>query len=200
MRTLPIKNLFIQVVAAIALTACATSANFARPPSDAIQLGKTTRREVIERFGTPSEVRTMRVKDRLLQVFIYKYSSEEEAAKVPGTLGSRQIEFLLSGDFVVGEAFASSFASDDTDFDERKAQDIVKAKTRCDEVVAMLGRPSMTFVYPGTPERGEKLIAYVFKYEKRAGLQADTFEKDLMVRCDPTGVVAEVHYSEEGKR
>jgi hypothetical protein len=190
----------IPVALSVLLGACVAGSNFVRPLPAEIQLGKTTYNEVVQRLGGPIREERVRRNDRLLRVICYVYASEEEPAKAPGTRGTRQMEFLLSDDIVVGEGFASGFASDHTDFDESKVGDIVKGKSRCAEVVSRLGRPSVSMIYPFTEKPGETAIGYWFAYAKGNVLDAKTFEKMLMVRCDASGIVTDVAYSEEGDR
>jgi hypothetical protein len=66
------------------------------------------------------------------------HANNADAPKLPKSLGIRQLEFLLADDVVVAERFASSFASAHTDFDEKKAPDIVAGKTRCERVIALM--------------------------------------------------------------
>lgn len=183
------------------LNGCVTvGTEFARPPPDAIELGKTTFGQIVERFGKPGEETRLRKNGDLLRAISYTYANDGQPTKVPNTLAMRQIVFMFSGDVVVMESYASSFASDSTDFDERRLNDIVKGKTRCAEVVEILGRPAERAIYPATNKPGESMIGYEFNYVKRPVLQFKTYKKELQVRCDPAGVVSDVAYAEVGDR
>jgi hypothetical protein len=107
---------------------------------------------------------------------------------------------VLVDDVVYAEGFISACAADHTDFDERKAADIVKGRTRCDEVPQLLGRPSFRAIHPVAKVKGEYVVGYQFKYPKRPLLQLNFYEKDLEVVCDANGVVREVMSSEAGDR
>jgi hypothetical protein len=200
MRMLPIRNFLLSLVATLVLAGCAVGTEFVRPAPDAIQLGKTTYKEVVERLGAPNEEKRLRYNNRPLRSISYSYIGEVEVPKVPNTMGGRELSFLLSGDVVVAERFMSSYASDSTDFDEHKVDDIVKGKTRCDEVVAMFGRPCARAIYPAVDEEGESVVGYVFEYMKRPLLQFKMFRKSLVVYCDAPGVVKDVSYTEVGDR
>jgi outer membrane protein assembly factor BamE (lipoprotein component of BamABCDE complex) len=190
----------VSVLAATALSAGAAGTEFVRPPADAVRLGETTRSQIVERFGKPRLERQFRKNGALLRSAEYFFASEAEAPKVPGTRCLRWMIFYLADDTVVGDGFVSACASDHTDFDERKADYIVKGKTRCDDVTAMLGRPAMRGIFPAGVKQGELNLGYVFRYEAGTGRQAKSYLKDLEIVCDPQGVVREVTFDETGSR
>lgn len=193
-------RLIVSVVVAAALSAGAAGTGFVRPPADAVRLGETTRAQIVERFGKPRLERQFRLNGVTLWSAEYFVASDAEAPKVPETRCMRWMIFFLADDTVVGDGFVSACASDHTDFDERKVGDIVKGKTRCDDVTAMLGRPGMRGIYPAGVKPGELNLGYVFRYEAGAGRQANSYLKDLEVLCDPQGVVREVTFEETGGR
>jgi hypothetical protein len=191
----------VPAAAVILLAACAVGAPFVRPPADAIRLGETTRAQVIALLGPPKEEERIVVRGKELRGITYLYAGDTEPSKVPGTLGLRQLGFVLADDVVVGEIFLSSFASDHSDFDESRVGEIVKGTTTCDAVMRKFGRPGWRVIPPATEHEGDALvIAYTFKYMKRPVLQFKSFEKSLAVRCDSSGVVREVSYGELGDR
>lgn len=198
MSVLGIRGATCSVAAVAVLAACAIGTPFVRPPDDSVRLGETTRAQIVERFGPPDDEVRRRVDGHALTVISYTYSNNAEPTRVPNTLCVRSIEFTLSGDVVVGEGFASACASDHTDFDERKAADIVKDKTRCDEVIAMLGRPAARAIYPIAREKGELFLAYRFLYPKRPLLQLNIYQKVLGIGCGADGVVRETEFMESG--
>jgi hypothetical protein len=198
MRVRGVRGAVCLVAAVAAVAACAIGTAFVRPAEDFVRLGETTRAQVIERFGKPDDEQHRRRDEHTLTVISYTYSNNAEATKVPNTLCVRMIEFTLSGDVVVGESFASACASDHTDFDEHKARDIVKDKTRCDEVVAVLGRPAGRAVYPVAREKGEMYLAYHFLYAKRPLLQLNLYQKVLGIGCSADRVVRETEFMERG--
>jgi len=187
------------IAATAALTACAVGTAFVRPPEGYVHLGETTRAQIVERFGKPDEDEPRRINDQSLRVISYTYSSNAEAPKVPNTLCVRTIEFTLSGDIVVEEGFASACASDHTDFNDHRAREIVVDKTRCDQVIAMLGRPASRAVYPIAREKGELFMAYRFMYPKRPLLQLNIYQKVLAIRCGADGLVLEMEFMESGE-
>jgi len=106
------------------------------PAPEAIELGKTTYAQVVERLGKPSDETRSRKDAHALRAIDYTHASDAEAAKVANTAGIRQLVFVFSDDVVVAESFVSSFASDSTDFDDSRVGEIVKGKTRGDEVLS----------------------------------------------------------------
>jgi hypothetical protein len=188
-------------VGAIALlTACAVGSQFSRPPEDSVRLGHTTRAQVEARLGRPGDEKSIRHDGLQARLIQYTYSNDAETAKMPNSLCIRSLTYVLVDDVVYAEGFVSACAADHTDFDERKAADIVKGQTRCDEVPQLLGRPSFRAIHPVAKVKGEYVIGYQFKYVKRPLLQLDMYEKDLEVVCDANGVVREVASSEAGDR
>jgi hypothetical protein len=200
MEVLPTRKSFVSFAAVLALSGCAVGTAFVRPAPDAIQLGRTTYAEVVERVGKPEEEKRARENGRELRQIAYAYVGEAEAPAVPNTVGGREMFFVFSEDIVVAEGFMSSYASDSTDFDDRKVADIVEGKTRCDEVVSMFGRPDVRAIYPAVEKEGETAIGYTFRYLKRPALQFKMFRKGLQVGCDSAGVVTKVSYTEAGDR
>jgi hypothetical protein len=190
----------VALSAALLLVACAIGTAFVRPPEDSIRLGETTRAQIVERFGKPDEEQHLRKNGQTLANLSYTFSSGAEATRLANSLCVRSIEFSLSGDVVVEESFVSSCAADHTDFDEGKVADIVKGKTRCDEVIAMLGRPAARAIYPIASDKGEVFLGYRFMAPKRPLLQFNIYRKALAVVCGPDGIVRETEFVEVGER
>lgn len=186
--------------AAIALSACTIGTEFVRPPADFVRLGETTRAQIIERFGKPQEEQQVRSNSHLLRSIAYFFGSETEPPKVPGTVCVRLLYFMLSDDIVVGEGFQSNCAADHTDFDESRSGEIVKDKSRCDDVIAIMGRPSARAVYPAVEKKGELNMGYTFKYMARPGGPAKNYTKQLEFLCDSDGIVREILFREFGSR
>lgn len=200
MKTLRMRCCLLPIAAALVIGGCAVGAPFVRPASDAITLGKTTYSEVVARMGEAGEESRSRKNGYLLRSLVYTYAADAEPPKVPNTLSIKQALFVFADDVVVLEGFVSSFAADHSDFDDRKVGDIVKGKTHCDEVVAMLGRPAIRGIHPIVDEKDDYAIGYWFQYAKRPALQFKFFKKELDVLCDRAGIVKDVGYSEHGDR
>jgi hypothetical protein len=183
-----------------ALTACATGTQFIRPTEDFARLGETTRAQVEARLGKPDAEENYRQNGLLAKFIQYTYSNDAETTRIPNTLCVRSIEFVLVDDVVFAELFVSACASDHTDFDERRASEIVKGETRCDEVPSLLGRPAYRAIYPIAKERGAMELGYNFQYVKRPLLQLNMYVKTLSIVCDANGIVREVSLSETGDR
>jgi hypothetical protein len=188
------------VGAIVLLTACAVGSQFSRPPEDFVRLGFTTRPQVEARLGRPGDEKNFRQDGLQGRAIQYTYSNDAETAKMPNSLCIRSLTYMLVDDVVYAEGFISACAADHTDFDERKAANIVKGRTRCDEVPQLLGRPSFRAIYPVAKMNGEYVIGYQFKYVKRPLLELNMYQKDLEVVCDVNGIVREVASSEAGDR
>jgi len=198
MRKTTTQALTVLLVAAAALAACSVGAPFVRPTQDSIELGKTTYRQLVERLGKPEDEKPTRLDGVQMRLVAWSYANNADPPKVPDTLGMRQLEYLVANDVVVAERFASSFASDHTDFDEKEVATIVEGKTRCEQVVALLGRPSVRAIHPVADKEGDTAIGYIFLYAKRPLLQFNIYSKTLVVQCGPDGVARSVKFTEEG--
>jgi hypothetical protein len=182
------------------LAACAVGTQFTRPPEGFVRLGEATRAGVEARLGRPDREQSYR-QDGLQARFVdYTYSNDTETPKMANSLCIRSLTFVLVDDVVFAEGFASSCASDHTDFDQRRVSDIVKGTMRCDDVIAMLGRPAYRAIHPVAKEKGGTDIGYRFLYPKRPLLQFSMYEKVLGIVCDAGGVVQEVSFTESGDR
>ena len=191
-------GLWVLLAAATALSACSVGAPFVRPTQDSVELGKTTYQQLVERLGKPEEEKPMRLDNVQMRLVAWSYANDADAPRVPDTLGMRQLEYFVANDVVVAERFASSFASDHTDFDATQVARIAEGKTRCEEVIALLGRPSVRAIHPVADREGDTAIGYVFIYAKRPLLQFNIYTKTLVVQCGPDGVARSVKFTEEG--
>lgn len=198
MKTMAHGNALVAVASAIALAACSVGTPFVRPAPESVELGRTTYRQLVDRFGKPDDDKPMRWNDVQIRSVSWTYANNADAPKMPNTLGIRQLEFLLANDVVVAERFVSSFAVDHTDFDEKKATGIVEGTTRCEQVIALMGPPAARAIHPAVEGTSDSLVGYVFQYAKRPLLQFDFYTKSLVVECGPDGVAKSVKYSESG--
>jgi hypothetical protein len=202
MRTSPIRGSNLPLAAAVLLTACATTfgTQFARPPVDFVHLGQTTQAQIVERLGEPLKEGQHRRDGQLLHSIYYYFGSEMQPPKDPDTVCFRRLVFGLADDIVISEAFTSTCAADHTDFDERKAADIVKGRTRCDEVIAMMGRPNTRAIDPVADKKGELTIGYTYRDMGRVWGPRKNYSKELMFLCNSDGIVREMSFLEFGSR
>ena len=194
MKTMAHGNALVAVASAIALAACSVGTHSVRPAPESVELGRTTYRQLVDRFGKPDDDKPMRWNDVQIRSVSWTYANNaNDAPKVPNTLGIRQLEFLLAHDVVVAGG-VSSFAVDHTDFDEKKATGIVEGTTRCEQVIALMGPPGARAIHPAVEGKSDSLVGYVFQYAKRPLLQFDVYTKSLVVECGPDGVAEVVKY------
>jgi hypothetical protein len=185
---------------AVILSACAAGAHFTRPGDDVVRLGETTRAQIEQWLGKPSDETSVRQGDVVARLIQYTYANDAEAPKMPNSLCIRSLTFAFVDNVVIGEYFLSACASDHTDFDERKASAIVKGVTRCEELHSLLGRPASRAIYPVATRKGELQIGYTFQYVTRPLLQPGVYRKSLEIDCDSNGLVRGVAFSEGAER
>ena len=189
------------------LAACETptiGTSFSRPPPDFVRLGETTRAQIVAEYGKPAEERQVRADGHLLSIISYYHGNREEAPRIPGSVCVRTLQFAVSADIVVAEAFSSNCEADHTDFDDSRVASIVKGTSRCDTVIAALGRPTSRSIYPANANKDELSIGYSFEAMGPGPSFAPTvsyrYRKQLEVICSQDGIVRDVSFFESGKR
>ena len=179
--------------ALLVLTGCAGT-NFVRPDTDAFRNGRTTYKEVIAKMGAPWREGTAIKNEKSVKSSSYAYASVGGKSLNPGVTAARGIDFFFHNDILVGHVFTSSWAEDNTNFDEKKAQNIVKGKTTRAEVVQMLGKPAGSYIHPMVKAPTGDAAVYLF-VETRGFTH---FKKSLVVTFDPAGIANEIEYESVG--
>ena len=178
---------------------CTAGRNFTRPSDDSIALGKTTRAEIVERFGKPTQESTLLKNGQTLKSGIYSYARGAIAggAHASGITPGRAIGFWYAGDIVVGYDFLSSFEEDHTDFDDSKVAVIKEGKTSREEVLTLLGPPQGRQIFPLVDNQEDAGLVYLYTQFKAP---ATIYRKVLTVAIAPDGVVRKVTYTQSGAR
>lgn len=170
--------------------------DFVRPDSKDLRNGQTTYAQVVARMGQPRQEGSVIKNDKTIKTASYAYASIGGKPLREGVTAARAIGFYFYNDTLVGHEFISSWAEDNTDFDEGKIKDIIKGKTTRAEVVQLLGKPSGYYIYPLIKvSTGE---AAVYAYSQVRGFTP--FHKLLVVTFDAAGVVTEVEFTSAGKK
>lgn len=109
------RALLFTMLAAILLSACSAGTDFKRPDASTVQLGKTTEKEIRERFGEPRSQATVQANDRTIKILRYSYA---EAAPYVEKVPARAMVYSFHEGVLVGFDYSSSFSGDKTDFDD----------------------------------------------------------------------------------
>ncbi len=179
-----------------ALTGCA-GRNFLRPQPESLVLGKTSAKEILEKFGTPGGEGTATKNERLVRSVSYSYASSVGTPLVEGVTPGRTMGFAFVDDVLVGYEFVSSFKDDHTDFDEAKAKEIKKGEATRSRVVELLGPPHGLATWPLTKERSAKALIYWYLQVKPV---AKIYQKRLVVTLDANDVVSDMEFAASGAR
>jgi outer membrane protein assembly factor BamE (lipoprotein component of BamABCDE complex) len=193
------RNMFIGIAAAALLAGCAGT-DFVRPSTDDLKNGQTTYAQVIARMGQPRTVGTVLKNEKTVKTATYAYASVGGQPLRPGVTPARAQSFYFFNDALVGHEFISSWAADNTDFDEGRIKDIAKGRTTRDQVAQLMGRPAGAYIHPMIkPEKGDAAV-YLYAETTGSAFNLKYFRKLLIVTFDASGVVADVEYSSSGAR
>jgi hypothetical protein len=187
----PRRSVRVGILAAAVLAGAGLlGADFSRPDPATFGLGKTTEQEIRQRFGEPHARASAQVGDK--QVVILRYAhAEAGSALIP----TRALVYLFHEGRLVGFDYSSSFAADQTVFDESSATRIKRGETTRAEVVGLVGTPTGQFIYPSpyaaTPGRHAVIYSYSRSERIPAGGTLESTNKVLAVVFDERDVVIE---------
>jgi len=186
----PRRSARVGIVAAVLAAACLLGADFSRPDPASFTLGQTTEAEVRARFGKPSGEQATRIGGKLVTTLRYAYA-EARSIAVP----VRTMAYAFHEGRLVGFDYMSSFAADQTGFDELAAKRIKRGETTRGEVLDLVGKPSGQFIYPSTyanaPGRHADVYSHSRSEKLSGGVTLETTTKVLTVVYDERDVVAE---------
>jgi outer membrane protein assembly factor BamE (lipoprotein component of BamABCDE complex) len=184
--------------AAAILAGCA-GADFKRPDTQSLVVGKSTSSDVVRVMGAPRQTGEALKNDQKIRTFSYVYAEAAGAAAAPGVTPARAMVFSTYNEVLVGQEFVSSFAQDSTNFDDSKIAAIVKGKSTRDDVVAVLGKPSAEYLYPMLKQQGDTGIGYNYSQAKGSAFNMRFYRKALVVSFDKDGRVTDIDYSASGE-
>jgi hypothetical protein len=179
-----------RVLAAVLAGACLLGADFSRPDPASFTLGKTTEHEIRQRFGQPDGQATGQVGDQPVLVLRYTHT-----AMASDQVAARAMVYTFSGGRLVGFDYSSSFAADQTTFDESAVKRIKRGQTTRAETLALLGKPTGQFIYPSAyaPVPGRHTDVYSYSRTERtsAGETLQQVSRVLALVFDERDVVVE---------
>src|SRR6266850_550528 len=139
----PRRSARVAILAVVLAGACLLGADFGRPDPASFTLGQTTEQEIRTRFGQPSGQTNARVGDKVVTTLRYAYA-EARTVAVP----VRIMAYAFHEGRLVGFDYMSSFAADQTLFDELAVKRITRGVSTRAEVLALMGKPAGQFIYP----------------------------------------------------
>lgn len=185
------------LVSLLVLGGCAAGRDFVRPQPASLMLGKTSYKEIFQKFGTPYQEGTATKNNRPVRSVAYSYASGAGTPLVDGVTPGRTISFHFVDDALVGYEFVSSFRNDHTDFDEAKVHEIKKGETNRTRVVELLGPPHGLLAWPLVKDPAGKALVYLYVQVKPV---AKIHQKRLIVTLDTSDIVSDVELVTSGAR
>ena len=182
----------------VALGGCA-GRDFTRPPTDTLSLGKTSEREIRQRFGDPYRQGTVLRNGETMKSLTYAYASGA-ASLAGGLTPARGMGFYFWNETMVGYEFTSSFDEDKTDFDVNKAEQIRKGETTETAVTALLGPAPGAHVYPMIADKTARALVYLYGQTRGSALSLKHYQQLLVVTIAPNSVVSDVQLTTSGER
>ena len=151
------KKVALLALSTLALSACAPSAYVESNPS-AIQFGVSSIQDVKNQGSGGKELEdNITINNQPIHTLTYRYM--ESAAFFGLEAKTRYTTYFFYNNKLVGKETSSRFDNESTEFDVDKAKTIKNGATR-QQVVAELGKPSGTFIYPIAKNPGDTGIAY----------------------------------------
>jgi hypothetical protein len=181
-----------RILVAVLAGACLLGADFGRPDPASFTLGQTTEQEIRARFGKPAGETAARVGGKLVTTLRYAYA-EARSVAVP----VRTMAYAFHEGRLVGFDYMSSFASDQTAFDELALKRIKRGETTRTESLDVVGKPTGQFIYPSfyasAPGRRADVYSHSRSEKLSSGVTLETTTKVLTITFDEHDVVVETH-------
>jgi hypothetical protein len=178
-------RLFLCVAMSYLVAGCTMGRDFVRPSAANVQLGATTRAEVIAAYGQPFQQSQRTSADTSVMPGIaltkfdpavengtfatlgYVFSDRTKQFWVGGAPTSKVMVFNFWNDKLFSYGFFSGFEHDSTNFDESKASALKPGETTVTEALQLLGEPSGRSIYPAIQSREE--AKYNYSYTEISG-------------------------------
>lgn len=181
------------------ITGCAGT-NFTLPEAGKLELGKTTKVEAIQTMGKPIQTGEVLQNEKKIEQLKYVYASTGGEAAYAGVIPARAFVLSFFENTLVGEEFTSSFKADNSDFNSDLIAKIEKGKTTRSEVIALLGKPTGTVIYPIIKSAHEKGIVYTYSQAKGSVFNMQFHNKLLIVIFDNANIVTDIQYTANGQK
>jgi hypothetical protein len=186
--------------AALALAGCAGT-NFVRPDAADLSVGHSTYAQVIAKMGEPRSTGEALVNGEKVKSATYVYASTGGEPLEAGVIPARALGYYFFQDQLVGQEFLSSFKSDNSNFDDTKVPGIEKGKTTRAEVIALLGKPTGTYIKPMVKETSGEAFGYTYSTTSGSVFSGfKVFKKALRITFDSADHVLDVDYAASGTK
>jgi hypothetical protein len=186
----PPRSVRAGILAAVLAGACLLGADFSRPDSASFALGKTSEQEIRQRFSEPDSQATALVGDKVVTILRYAHAEARTTVVL-----ARAMAYTFHEGRLVGFDYSSSFAIDQTVFDESAVKRIKRGEATRAEVTALVGKPTGQFIYPSpyatTPGRRVDVYSYSRTESAPATGTLETANKVLAITFDDRDVVVE---------
>ena len=186
----PRRSVRVGILTAVLAGACLLGADFSRPDPGSFTLGQTTEQEIRARFGKPAGEAAARIGGKLVTTLRYAYA-EARSIAVP----VRTMAYAFHEGRLVGFDYMSSFAADQTAFDELAMKRIKRGETTRIEVLDLVGKPTGQFIYPSSyataPGRRADVYSHSRSEKVASGVTLETTTKVLTITFDDHDVVVE---------
>ena len=188
----PRRSVRVGILTAVLAGACLLGADFSRPDPGSFTLGQTTEQEIRARFGKPAGEAAARIGGKLVTTLRYAYA-EARSIAVP----VRTMAYAFHEGRLVGFDYMSSFAADQTAFDELAVKRIKRGETTRTEALDLVGKPTGHFIYPSSyataPGRRADVYSHSRSQKVASGVTLETTTKVLTITFDDHDVVVETN-------
>jgi outer membrane protein assembly factor BamE (lipoprotein component of BamABCDE complex) len=186
----------VSSIAFFLIVGCAGT-DFLRPSPDDFKPGQTIQSQVIQKMGEPEKTSEIVYNGKSISAITYVYASEMDRALESGVVPVRALMFYFYRDTLVGQQFTSSFKTDNSNFDDTKADSIKKGQTTYAEVIRILGNPTSIFIPPMIDSTISKAIGYLYTKSSRhfGSSSLKSSIKYLKVYFDGKEIVSKIDYS-----
>ncbi len=182
------------------LAAGCAGTDFTRPAPETLVLGKTTYAEINARYGSPYREGSLLKNDKNVRQATYAYAATGGEPLVSGVTPARAMTYSFLDQVLVGHEFTSSFKSDNTDFDATRIPQIKKGETTRAQVVALLGPPTGSWIYPMVKNEDDQGLVWIYGQTRASGFSISVHQKLLVLTVSPAGTVTEVEFTASGER
>lgn len=169
--------------------------DFVRPPQDQLQLGRSSDRNVLAAInGTGTITRVQRNGATIECHKFLNYGGEGWAigrGSLAGGSVGHELSVCFTSGVLVGYVYSSNRSADATNFDVDKARTIEKGRMTGGQVIALLGKPSGSAIYPLADNRGGGELRYSFTGFEGT-VVGNRVSKDVTVVVDANDIVTDV--------
>lgn len=179
------------------LSGCAGT-DFVRPDTAQLKLGVTTSADVVKQLGAPRNEGTVLKNNVSVKTSTYAYATTGGKPLNEGVTPARATAFYFADDKLVGHEFLSSFADDNSDFNDKKVPQIIKGKSTRADVTALLGKPGGAYIFPMIDAKTGDAAVYQFQEARGSVFDMKFYRKVLIITFDTAGVVTDVALTTSG--